>query len=1002
MSLSNVDNNNNGVQPLGSNSLKAGMKNSAAKTKAKKSIFTALDKNGDGVLSKSETKNILVTGKVKNAKGQLVEKQYVKLKNLENGRSLVADKDGKQWVMAQDGVILKSSYVEDKQSSKDQGKYLPDKKGLETTNFLAREYNSAQKAFDAQMKKDGWAGDLADGISRAWTWATDSKNSANYVREDLKNQKKNVQDLQKAAKQGQAQFNAKFKEIYGVNYNQKAMDDYMQNPTEANYKKAFGTKHKNIKTRVDKYNQSQDTGAVAVKTTTKVAAGVAIGVATGGTGLVALGAAAAATAATSVVVEETDAFKVKDAVTKGKIEFREGTDHKKILTDAAWDGTSVLAGGAVGKIAGTVIKGAGKMAVTGRAAVNVAGDVAMGAAQEYVETGQISTAGVATNALMSGVGSAVTSGVLTKGYKAIKKGFSNVADNVPHRFSTKKADLPVNLFDADGNILAGGASVAGAGGSFFSRIKSKMGLDGSTKIDTDLKHQLQNNGFDNIISSVEANPNMNVSNRLREALNNKLLVTDLPASTNLHNISQHVSDGEVCSVNGKLFVNDNGNAVPINLTREKFEELFPRLGTATFAQPGGTQVCTIQATLNSMLESAGGRAQLYTMLEQDGKDIIVNLRGGRSPVRFTEGKPVNINLREHNANLFSGDAPGIEMLQQAVLVDRIRIAAQTPEVVDINELSTKSLINMANKQTAVSNSAIPLTGKNPQTVMGKNQIQQKIESFRAGEDMISFVRGGHQMAVVDYDSMTHMVKYYDSQNAGITKQESIDDFIRDCAALSFTKRQSSALNTSILSAEIQVPSPPLQDAQRISAKPHPKVLTESQSVSKRIEVTGPESNFISNTTELSNKAVIVAYTAEGSPIGASITQSNVIIKKNGKYTPIPIPDNGTYQAILEKSTNTFLVIKNDNGKVSITTSETPNLVAVPEKQSKLVSQSQKQQVELTNNSITQSKPVTSPKAQLEIPEGWRDYGQKIMGKRAIVDKNGVVMYESKGQWKRLN
>ena len=227
----------------------------------------------------------------------------------------------------------------------------------------------------------------------------------------------------------------------------------MAEPTEANYKKAFGSNVKNIKTRVDKYNKSQDTGAVAVKSTTKVAAGVAIGVATGGTGFVALGAAAAATTAASIVVEETDALKVKDAVTKGKVEFREGTDHKKIFKDAAWDGASVLAGGAVGKVAGTAIKGAGKMAAAGRAATNVAGDVAMGAAQEYAETGQITATGVATNGVMSGVGSAVTSGVLNKGYKAVKKSFGNVADNVSQRFSAKNADLPsISTPDISSNV----------------------------------------------------------------------------------------------------------------------------------------------------------------------------------------------------------------------------------------------------------------------------------------------------------------------------------------------------------------------------------------------------------------------------------------------------------------------------------------------------------------------------------------------------------------------
>lgn len=431
----NVNNINNKVE-LTSSKLGKKPVNSAAKPK--ESVFNKT--------SGSKQSNI-VTGKLKKATGGFEERPFVKLKSLENGRSLVADQNGKQWVMSHDGIILKASYVAGKQTTKNQGKAAPDKKGLETANFLAREFNSAQKSFNAQMKKDGWAGDLADGISRAWTWATDSKNSANYVRDDLKAQKKNVKDLQNAAKQGQAQFNAKFKEIYGVNYNQQAMDKYMAEPTEENYKKAFGTKTKNIKTRVDKYNQSQDTGAVAVKTTTKVAAGVAIGVATGGTGLVALGAAAAATAATSVIVEETDALKVTDAVTKGKFEFREGTDHKKIFKDAAWDGASVLAGGAVGKVAGTVIKGTGKMAVAGRAAMNVTGDVAVGAAQEYTETGKITAAGVATNAVMSGVGGAVTSGALNKGVKAVKKRLTgasthtNITVDAPQSRPVQKATV---------------------------------------------------------------------------------------------------------------------------------------------------------------------------------------------------------------------------------------------------------------------------------------------------------------------------------------------------------------------------------------------------------------------------------------------------------------------------------------------------------------------------------------------------------------------------------
>ena len=59
------------------------------------------------VISQNELKGI-VKGKVKNKDGKFVEKEYIKLKNLENGRSLVVDSNGKQWVRAHDGVILKS------------------------------------------------------------------------------------------------------------------------------------------------------------------------------------------------------------------------------------------------------------------------------------------------------------------------------------------------------------------------------------------------------------------------------------------------------------------------------------------------------------------------------------------------------------------------------------------------------------------------------------------------------------------------------------------------------------------------------------------------------------------------------------------------------------------------------------------------------------------------------------------------------------------------------
>jgi len=450
--MTNSVNKTHNSQEVNLHTFKAGQKINSCKTEQKKSIFNAIDANKDGVISKDEMQGV-VKGKIKNKDGKLVEREYIKLKDIGNGRSLVVDENGKQHVIAHNGVVLKDSYV--KNGYKQPGNT---KAAQKTAASIAKTYKNAEAAFNKQLADDGWAGDLADGFSKLWNndlFGGGTGNTASQVREELKAEKKRVALLTNAAKKGDAAFKAQFKKIYGVDYNQAAVDAYNKNPTEANYKKAFGTKIESIKTRVDRYNKSQQTGAEAVKTTAKIGAGIAVGaavVATGGAGAVALGATALGTAAASAAVDETDRLQVtgsyKDAngkTVKTKGAFREGTDHTQILKNAAWDGAGVLAGGAVGAVAGKVVTGTSKAAIAGRAAINISGDVAMGAAQEYAETGQVTATGVMTNAAMSGIGSAITSGAMKKGVNKIKNkltGHSNSAAPNANIHTTANVDVP--------------------------------------------------------------------------------------------------------------------------------------------------------------------------------------------------------------------------------------------------------------------------------------------------------------------------------------------------------------------------------------------------------------------------------------------------------------------------------------------------------------------------------------------------------------------------------
>lgn len=341
--------------------------------------------------------------------------EYTVVGEANNGRKIVQDSKGQLQIFSHDNKLLNKDYVIQKNAT-DAIKNNPKVAQNTALRLIEAHVNNAETAFENQLAEDGWAGDFADGISVLWG----SDNRASKVSKDIEKYKKDLANLQKAVEQGDKNFNAKFKSMFGVEFNQQAIADYVQNPTDENYQKAFGTKN-NINKRVNDYNKSQQTGATVVKGSATVAAGVAIGVATAGTGIAAVGMAAAGTAASSAAINVSDRLTSDVGLKDGELQ--------DILKSAAWDGASVVAGGAVGKIASTAIKGGTTAAKAGRVAANTAGDVGMGAAQEYAETGKVSTEGVLINAAMSGVGGAAGEGVLKDVGQKIKNSISSDGGN---------------------------------------------------------------------------------------------------------------------------------------------------------------------------------------------------------------------------------------------------------------------------------------------------------------------------------------------------------------------------------------------------------------------------------------------------------------------------------------------------------------------------------------------------------------------------------------------
>ena len=703
----------------------------------------------------------------------------------------------------------------------------------------------------------------------------------------------------------------------------------------------------------------------------------------------------------------------------------------------------------------------------------------------------------------------IVSGILMARLSHVGSGGVKVKGGKP---ATQTAPPSTSAYiDDNGNILAGGLNSNGSGG-FFSRVKDKISnaFSSETELDKQLrtareakKQKAVDNGLNeaiasgkvssNILDRLNAPPSSHyisdsfignvVSDRLVDALarqkRGNTFVNKLANNVDPKNISKYVPDGDVCSINGQLYVNDNGNALPIKMSEKKFNELFDPMKLATMSQDGGTHICVATSQINSMLETPSGRARLFTMLEDNGNGITVNLANGNKPVFFPNGKPVKMPVK------FMSNAPdGIQMIEQAFMANNIKKAS----VSQVTDISTLSATQLGQQSTEIMNrrstteAAMDIGGSSEVRYSTKNRTKQGghtykenireslvnlLNDFVPGQDVMICHWGGHAKSVISYDPQTQIVTYRDPMSGGVDTQCTFTQFMNKGyndygLQISLQKRNSSSASsrtnnaptgykdvgsTNINGKNYQVyenksgvqyivgddgnlarlrdihKSPvisqktaqePQASEKPVTQAPQPKKTTINDAPPVTFETPKEtihsSDTFVSKSTELSmGKTFVVARTAEGNAIGATITNSNVVIKKDGKYTNIPIPKNGENVPIFETSTDTFLIIKNDNGKISIVTSATeelPDLAHVKQNQSNSGQKTATtENISANNMSTKQSDNYKQPaKPPLEVPQGARLIDTvEIFGKqrRRIRTADGKILTEYNGKWRKL-
>ena len=266
---------------------------------------------------------------------------------------------------------------------------------------------------------------------------------------------------------------------------------------------------------------------------------------------------------------------------------------------------------------------------------------------------------------------------------------------------------------------------------------------------------------------------------IQKLLNNESLIKKFDTTKD---ILQKTTAGDVISVKGKLYINNNGHLEQWNMTEEKFNELFPLVDRFSTIQ--GLDDCYFISPLDAMYKNPKTRGQYYKMFEQKGNDISVTIpvyKNYYGEVIFPNGQ---IDVQDFSANA----AKNVQMLEQAYA----RTALRTPQEVKsqeiLNPLTTDNLEYLQNriKSGQLECSMRELLPDNVfiRNFEDKKQIEQILNDFANNKRTIiqegfETDRGyGHARTVVSFNPQTKTVTVIDPTRTVFEETIPLDEFLQ--------------------------------------------------------------------------------------------------------------------------------------------------------------------------------------------------------------------------------
>ena len=261
-------------------------------------------------------------------------------------------------------------------------------------------------------------------------------------------------------------------------------------------------------------------------------------------------------------------------------------------------------------------------------------------------------------------------------------------------------------------------------------------------------------------------------------------------------IIKNTVPGDVASVKGKLYINNNGKLEHWNMTEEKFNELFPLVDRFSTLQ--GRNDCYFISVLNSLYYNPKTRGSYYKMFEQKGNDIFVTI-----PAYKNYGGAIKFSDGEIQPHLYSADAAkNVQMLERAFAKTSFRDACHM-KIANSEDPRTSDNLDYLQRRIFGGNpkdvlaellSDLIVDGRCiVQSIEDKTKIQRFLENFgqnpryMINEKFLTGRDSGHSVSIKGYEPESKTVTVIDPFCPGIEEKVPLNTLLKDIYSIIVTR-----------------------------------------------------------------------------------------------------------------------------------------------------------------------------------------------------------------------